>query len=65
MARINGKNQPAADGKSIADYINETGYRINNIAVECNGTIVSKADYEARILTAEDVVEVVTFVGGG
>ena len=65
MAKINGRAVPEADGRSLADYVNEQAYRLNNIAVERNGEIVSKTDYEATILQPEDVLEIVQFVGGG
>ena len=65
MAQINGRKVPATDGKTIAQYIEEVGYGINSIAVECNGKIVSKKDYESSVLKESDIVEVVTFVGGG
>ena len=35
------------------------------VAVEYNGSIVPKNQYEEKILTDGDVIEVVSFVGGG
>ena len=64
MVLINGKEEKAA-GKSIAGIVEENNYDIRTIAVELNEEIVSKCDYGSTILKENDVVEVVSFVGGG
>ena len=43
----------------------ENGYQKNRIAVECNGEILPKVEYEQKILQDGDVLEIVSFVGGG
>ena len=64
MVLINGKKKQAA-GKTIAGIVEEYNYDIKTIAVELNEEIVSKCDYSKTILKEDDVVEVVSFVGGG
>ena len=64
MVYINGCEQ-AANGKSVVDIINEMNIDIRTIAVELNEEIVSKADYDKTIVKDGDVLEVVSFVGGG
>ena len=64
MVKINGEEKDLA-GKSIADVLATTNYDPKRIAVECNEEIVPKADYAKKILQDGDVVEVVSFVGGG
>jgi sulfur carrier protein len=64
MVLINGKKEQAA-GKTIAGIVEEYNYDIKTIAVELNEEIVSKCDYSKTILKEDDVVEVVSFVGGG
>lgn len=64
MVYINGCEQ-AATGKSVADVIDEMNIDIRTIAVELNEEIVSKADYDSTTLKDGDVLEVVSFVGGG
>ena len=64
MVTINGKQTPA-EGKTLADYLTEAGYDLKRIAVELNGDIVPKATYSQVILKDGDVVEIVSFVGGG
>lgn len=64
LVYINGCEQ-AAIGKSVADVIEEMDIDIRTIAVELNEEIVSKADYDSTTLKEGDVLEVVSFVGGG
>ena len=64
LVYINGCEQ-AANGKSVVDIINEMNIDIRTIAVELNEAIVSKADYDKTIVKDGDVLEVVSFVGGG
>lgn len=64
MVRING-NDVNCDGKKVIDYINEAGYDKTKIAIELNEDILPKAEYETTVLKDGDVVEVVSFVGGG
>lgn len=64
MVTINGTQTNAA-GKTLADYLAQTNYDPTKIAVERNGDIVPKAQYGQTLLAAGDVVEIVSFVGGG
>ena len=61
---INGV-QEAAEGKSVAQVLQEKGIDLSNVAVERNGEIVPKRQYDSVILTAEDRLEIVSVVGGG
>ena len=64
MIKING-NMVEADELSLLSYLNENGYKVERIAIECNEEIVPKSQYESFILHSGDVVEIVSFVGGG
>ena len=55
MVVINGKNMDV-DGKTLKEYLEMANYNLRTIAVEWNEEIVLKDG---------DVVEVVSFVGGG
>ena len=61
---INGV-QEAAEGKSVAQVLQEKEIDLSNVAVERNGEIVPKRQYDSVILTAEDRLEIVSVVGGG
>lgn len=64
MVKINGRDVDAA-GKTLAQYLETTQYDPKRIAVERNGEIVCKAQYGETVLQDGDLVEVVSFVGGG
>lgn len=64
MVIVNGKELDVAN-KSIATLVEEQGYNLSRIAIELNGDIVPKCNYDKTILKNGDKLEVVTFVGGG
>ncbi len=65
MIKINGENTENIAGKNAAEYLMECGYDIKRVAVELNGDILPKAQYESTALNDGDCVEIVSFVGGG
>ena len=52
-------------GKTVAEYLETADYDRERIAVERNGEIVPRAQYDGTVLLEGDCVEVVSFVGGG
>ncbi|MBO5303243.1 MAG: sulfur carrier protein ThiS [Lachnospiraceae bacterium] len=64
MVKINGENLDIA-GRTLFEYLLDAGYDTGRIAVEKNGDIVPKAAYEKTVFADGDIVEVVSFVGGG
>ena len=50
---------------TISEYLATTDYDPKIIAVECNEEIVPKAKYDETVIQNGDVIEVVSFVGGG
>ncbi|MBE7059029.1 MAG: sulfur carrier protein ThiS [Ruminococcaceae bacterium] len=64
MVKINGKELNVA-GKTISDYLKTTNYDTKRIAVERNGDIVPKSQYDETLLQDGDNIEIVSFVGGG
>ena len=64
MAKINGKDV-IAEGLTLKQYLIENGYNLNIIAVERNEKMVSKEDYDNIYIMSNDIIEVVSFVGGG
>ncbi len=65
IIHLNGESRKLADGTTVASLIEELGMRPELLAVERNRDIVPKATYGEEILRDGDVVEIVTFVGGG
>lgn len=64
MVKINGEFVDFS-GRSVQEALEHEGYSEKRVAVEINGEIVPKATYESTILKDGDVMEVVSFVGGG
>nr|WP_300325710.1 sulfur carrier protein ThiS [uncultured Anaerostipes sp.] len=62
---INGEKQTLIEPVSLDVFLKREGYQKNRIAVERNGEIVPKSEYEKVIVTDSDLLEIVTFVGGG
>ena len=50
MVRINGEEEMHLEGKTLKEYLEEKGYRMERIAVERNGEILPKASYQDIIL---------------
>lgn len=64
MVKINGA-QKNISGITLAEYLKTTDFNCARIAVERNGEIVPKSQYENTVLCDGDSVEIVGFVGGG
>lgn len=64
MAKINGKEENPGN-ITLQEYLNKNNYNLKIIAVERNEEIVSKNDYEKVYIQPDDVIEIVSFVGGG
>lgn len=64
MVVVNGKSLDVA-GKTLKEYLEMANYNLRTIAVEWNEEIVSGEQYEDIVLQDGDIVEVVSFVGGG
>ena len=64
MVKINGEVLDIA-GKTLSEYLGTTDYDAKCIVVERNGDIVPKKQYNETVPADGDVIEVVSFVGGG
>lgn len=64
MVIING-TPVAADNMTVEKYLSQTDYNQKRIAVEINGEIVPKSQYDTVAFKNGDTVEIVGFVGGG
>ena len=49
----------------MSQFLLESGYDVKRVAVELNGEILPKTQYESTVLQDGDSVEIVSFVGGG
>lgn len=64
MVKVNGEIKDIA-GKTLSEYLLTTSYDLKRIAVERNGEIVFKSQYDRTVLADDDCIEIVSFVGGG
>ena len=64
MVKVNGTELDIA-GKTVSEYLATTNYDPKRIAVERNGDIVFKPQYDVTVLEDGDSLEIVSFVGGG
>ncbi len=62
---VNGAYTPLDGEKSLFDFLKEAGFDESRIAVERNGQIVSRTEYQTVLLEEGDKIEIVRFVGGG
>lgn len=60
--KVNLSELASPDFKALFDF---AGVNAGRVAVERNGEIVRKADYEQIQLSDDDVIEIIHFVGGG
>lgn len=63
--KINGKNTELKTELTLHDFLKSQNYDLSKIAVELNGKIIQKKEYEYVMLSDRDAVEIVCFVGGG
>ena len=64
MVKVNGTELDLA-GNTVSAYLATTNYDPRRIAVERNGDIVFKSQYDVTVLEDGDSLEIVSFVGGG
>ncbi|HEY4884407.1 MAG TPA: sulfur carrier protein ThiS [Myxococcales bacterium] len=64
-ATINGEPVELPDGLTVSTLLQHLGVRAERVAVERNGEVVKQARHGEQRLASGDVLEIVTFVGGG
>lgn len=62
---LNGEPRSVAEGRTVADLVAELGLVPQQVAVEKNREIVPRAGHAQARLHDGDILEIVTFVGGG
>jgi sulfur carrier protein len=64
-ATVNGEALELPDGLTVVALLRHLGVRAERVAVERNGEVVKQARHGEQKLAPGDVLEIVTFVGGG
>lgn len=63
--RINGESRKLDSELKLDQLLSHFSMPLKRVAVELNGTVVRRADWETVQVTEGDKIEVVHFVGGG
>lgn len=63
--KINGVLIPLSEPLLLLELLEQQGYEHTRIAVEKNGEIIPKSAYADTLVQDGDVLEIVSFVGGG
>jgi sulfur carrier protein len=64
-ATVNGEPMDLPEGLTVSALLLHLGIKADRVAVERNGAVVRKARHPDEKLAPGDVLEIVTFVGGG
>lgn len=63
--KINGKIIHITTSQTLIDFLKDNNYEITKVAVELNGKIIPKTQFENTSVCDSDTIEIVSFVGGG
>jgi len=63
--QLNGENFVLEEDININDFLKKLTIDKNKVAIELNKNVVPKNSYSNTVITNKDVVEIVTFIGGG
>ena len=62
---LNGEEREATGNVTVLSLLEEIRLRTGRVAVEVNGAVVPRGDFESTVLAENDRIEIVCFVGGG
>ena len=62
---LNGKKINVGNNLTAQQLLSELGYQDKRIALEINGEITPKSEYSNKIIVENDMVEIITAIGGG
>ena len=63
--QLNGDPYEINHGTNLNELLNKLKIKKNKVAIEVNGEIIEKNKYSNLILSKNDKVEIVHFIGGG
>lgn len=62
---LNGEDRSIAEGQTVALLLADLSKDPRTVAIELNGSILPRGEFETRILLQKDRLEIVEFVQGG
>jgi len=63
--KVNGKKQSVIEGSTVQSVLDEKEVRTEMVAVELNGTLLSKEEFSERTLNKGDALEFLYYMAGG
>ena len=62
---VNGENKEFPPETSLSELLKSFDFDERFVAVELNRKIVPRKQFNEKLLVEDDILEIVTFVGGG
>lgn len=62
---VNGERRQIEPGTTVSALVEALGFKAERVAVERNQQVVRRGTWENTRLNEGDVIEILTFVGGG
>ena len=63
--QLNGKTHRLQKSLNVSQLLNSLMINKKKVAIEINGEVLSKDNYDSYRIKQNDVIEIVTFIGGG
>ncbi|EGT3749942.1 TPA: sulfur carrier protein ThiS [Clostridioides difficile] len=63
--KVNGKEIEFEKDLTVIDLLNEYNLKSDRVVVEVNLEIIEESNYNTYVLKDEDIVELISFIGGG
>ncbi len=63
--KVNGKEENVKEGSTVQTVLDDKDVRTEMVAVELNGTLLSKEEFSERALNKGDALEFLYYMAGG
>ncbi|HFL3158105.1 TPA: sulfur carrier protein ThiS [Clostridioides difficile] len=63
--KVNGKEIEFKKDLTVIDLLNKYNLKSDRVVVEVNLEIIEESNYNTCVLKDEDIVELISFIGGG
>lgn len=63
--KVNGKDIEFKEKLTIVDLLNKYNLKNDRVVVEVNLEIIEESNYSTYVLKNEDIIELISFIGGG
>ncbi|MCC0684640.1 sulfur carrier protein ThiS [Clostridioides sp. ZZV15-6383] len=63
--KVNGRDIEFKEKLTVIDLLNKYNLKSDRVVVEVNLDIIEESNYSTYVLKDEDIVELISFIGGG